>query len=164
MKAFTMRLDSSEYFAQWDRRQPQVQRTSQTRPHKQHKLPSRGLKAPTAKHQSRSGAETNHGVEKLPQIRDGTTTKPLVMKRMKDSNKGTRTTRRASNIWGNDEKNREEQSQWQAREEHNQQQTQRTKGMRPRQGEARGDARCKAKRSRPSQGSTSTWKSWSART
>ena len=55
--------------------------------------------------------------------------------------------------WSNDEENREEQSQQQAeeqsqqqakeeqaREEHGKQQARRTKGLRPRQGEARGEA------------------------
>ena len=64
-------------------------------------------------------------------------------------------TRRTSNIWTNDEKNREEQSQRQAREQsqrqarepcqrqarevRSQRQAKQTKGLRPRQGEVRGE-------------------------
>ena len=61
-----------------------------------------------------------------------------VARRMKSNNKGTRTAKITLNIWSIDEKNREEQRQQQA-EEQSQRQANQTKGLRPRQGEVRGE-------------------------
>ena len=77
----------------------------------------------------------NYDRVSLERIRDRATANEPVVRRMKQSNRGTRTVRK-NNIddLENDEKNRKEHSQQQA-EEQSQPQAKRTKGLRPRQRE-----------------------------